>query len=562
MKFPLKDIEQLIEDELIEKGEGLIQEGFLKPLAEIEKNLWTATFNSAPEYEVEVQLVGKKVQAYSCDCGSYGKQSFCSHLTACFLSIRKHLQEKQTKKVSIQRIPESPKRLTTNVILKEVSLNDLQDFVKDYAKTNRQFAIALKTRFAGAISIMNREEKYTQLLDTAIKGVKRPNRGINAQGVKQITKLVKELQNQAMLAIETQDYQEAFAILKVTFQKVATTLRITERDKSLLLDTLNDNFPLLEALWSALLAPQLEIEIWQFILSSFTQGYLKMYQVDRSFLAIARTKTTNETRIRELLETIDFRQNDTLNSAEDLNFLLVNKLDLLNAIDQQELAAKLLQENLTKPAILLKALEFSRERNQPKKVEKLAKIGLKLNNQKEIVEQLEEILYQNAIHQKKKSAIIKWGKKRLLSTYEQKYWFAIKEVAKSKWVAHKQEILTLIQDQPYSIEQRDILAWAHHVEGDYSALIDFMKSTGSIELLLQYDKVIPESYRTTINDLYEQLLTEYLNQHLGQAAANKLKIIFGHLVEVDNKPLLNRLTKKIQGIFSDRQSLIEAMDEF
>ena len=190
MKFLLDHLEQYIPDELVEQAEQYLEQGAISPLKEVEKNLWSANVAAGADYEVEVQLRGEKVIAYSCDCEQYGPKSVCAHLTAVFLQLRPLIRQRKEQKKEQKVALNSPKRLTTNIILQQVNPEDLKEFVRSFARTNRQFALALKARFASLVSEIDREEKYDQLLATAIKSVKRQGRGINQQGLKQLGKVV------------------------------------------------------------------------------------------------------------------------------------------------------------------------------------------------------------------------------------------------------------------------------------------------------------------------------------------------------------------------------------
>ncbi len=559
MKFVLQKLENHIEDEILEKAEAYQEKNLVSPLVELEKNLWTAQVQGDQEYEIEIQLSGKKVIAYSCDCGQYDTQQVCAHLVASFLELRQHLREKEVAKVKTNPVNPSPKRLTTNIILRDISPEALKEFVRTYARNNREFTIALKARFASSVSDMDREEKYLQLLATAIKAVKRQNRGINLQGIKKIVTVIDKLQEQAYENIALKNYQEAFAMINGIFEKTPSALRNAESNKDLLINCLVSNLSLLEELLEAAIAPPLRISIWEYIVQIYENAYLKLYRFDQHLLIFLKSNFVEPNQTEQLIQTIEARLLDPNLSQEAQTFMLTNQLDLYISSRQKEKASKLIAKNISNPEILLVAIEMAVERKDAQKVIQLAKLGLTLQVPEEVQSTLEETLYVNSKILYRKKEVIRWAKKRYLDTYKKEYWEEIKKQAKEEWPGHQVDLIDLISEKPFSLAQRDALAWIYASEKDFQQLFQFLKETRSIELLIQYDQQLPNAFRPGLLILYDSLLMEYLNQHVGRQTSLKVRRVLDHLRENGSKKFSQSLANKLRKEFAERNSLIEEL---
>ncbi len=565
MKFSLQKIEQYVPDELLEKAEQLLQQSPAMTLEEIEKNLWSNRVQDASgSYEVEIQLQGARLVAYSCDCKNYGPKSLCVHLTASLLQLRSQRQKAAEAKQQEREVATPPRRLTTNIILQKVSPEELSEFVRHYAKSSRQFALALKARFASSISEMDREEKYRQILLTAIKSVRRTSGGqrIPQSGLKVLLKVLEELQEQCNDTILRRDFQEAFALLYAIFEPMPEVFRALDGDKKTMLDCLTVNIQLVDQLLEAEPAPELAAEVWEFLRHSFEQRYLSLYQFDRQFLQLALDHTRDQTRAQRLLETVvEIR---SLNEEQDLEEvdLIIAQLDLLNLLGEREQSEALIQKHLQNVAVLQKAIELAEQLEQEEKIRQLIQLGLPLENlESEIRDMWEDRLLQLALADEDRAEVVRLASALFLRTHQSNYWDYLRQGEAKEWPKLKKQLLEALEAQQFSVAQRDILAWVYASEQDFPGLLNFLQQTRSIDLLLQYDHYLLPEHSLVIYDLYRDLLLEYLNQHLGRQPSVKVKKVLQHLQQSGAREFVSNLLQTFRKEYPKRHSLIEELEE-
>jgi len=396
-------------------------------------------------------------------------------------------------------------------------------------------------------------------LATAIKAVKRQNRGINLQGLKKIVAVIDKLQEQAYENIALKNYQEAYAMINGIFEKTPSALRKAETNKELLLKSLSANLSLLEELLEAPIAPPLRASIWEYLVQLYDNAYLKLYDFDQELLIFIKAAFYNPEQLQKLIQSIAKRLEDPNLSPEAQTFMLTNQLDLYISSRQKEKASALISKNISTPEILLVAIDMAVKRKDAKKVIQLAKLGLTLQVPKAVQSDLEEFLY---IHSKilyRKKEVIRWAKKRYLDTYQKDYWEELKKQAKEEWPKHKEDLIDLISNKVFSVAQRDALAWIFASEKDFQELFTFLKETRSIELLIEYDTQLPNSFQPKLLNLYDSLLMEYLNQHVGRQTSLKVRRVLDHLTENDSKDFSQSLANKLRKEFAERNSLIEEL---
>ncbi len=144
-KIQLKQLERQIQEGTFLIGEQYFREGRVEQLRELDKGLWQANVRLDTYYEIEVLLRGERVQEFSCGCSRGIKHLPCPHLIAVLLMLR-GFRDQQQEVIRQQREASLP-ALQLRTLLHRVTDEDLQQFVRDWAKDEPAFALALKARF-------------------------------------------------------------------------------------------------------------------------------------------------------------------------------------------------------------------------------------------------------------------------------------------------------------------------------------------------------------------------------------------------------------------------------
>lgn len=122
-------------------GEKILDANGVTSLFESERNLWIATVDG---FEVEIQITPSKVRACSCECTIYQKENMCGHVAAGLFELRKKLTQKKIAANKKRKLQKTYGKLTTNSILEEVGVEELQAFVRHYAKKTASSILPFK----------------------------------------------------------------------------------------------------------------------------------------------------------------------------------------------------------------------------------------------------------------------------------------------------------------------------------------------------------------------------------------------------------------------------------
>ena len=197
-------------------GEKLLDDQKMTSLYESERNLWVAAIDG---FEIEMQITPSRVKACSCECEVFIRGKMCGHIAAGLLALRKQISENKNELAGQRSKNKTYQKLTVNAILDQVGGDELSSFIRHYARGNRNFSIALKTRFAGSVAMFDNTEKYRQVISSVVKSSRNKNDRISAPGAKQILATAVDLLGQSTDSIALEHYIDCWSVLQVLVGK-------------------------------------------------------------------------------------------------------------------------------------------------------------------------------------------------------------------------------------------------------------------------------------------------------------------------------------------------------
>ena len=154
--------------------------------------------------------------------------------------------------------------------------------------------------------------------------------------------------------------------------------------------------------------------------------------------------------------------------------------------------------------------------------------------------------------------MLRYAESRLMKTYNIVYFKLLKKykITDSKI----QKLTQYIENQPFRLEIRDLLAAIYFEESQYSQLIEMIKKFQSLELLRRFGVELWKFDTAMGMDVHKAVIDEYLFSHLGRPPAQRIRTILESYLEKKAFILVNELIKNLKIDFSERHSLNEELD--
>lgn len=562
MNFSLQKLESHLDESSLIGGEAIYEAGGVNQLFELERHLWLAEVEAEGKYEVEVKISPSKVLAGTCECQNFLKNKECEHFAAVLLKLRSYLQALKTKKKRARDNKKSNRKLTTNVILEQVSPEDLVSFVRSYAKTNRSFALALKAKFAAQVSQINSIEKYLQLLDSIINMVRRPDRSISVRGVQKINKVLEELLGQVGDNIATENFTEALSQVQSIIEKITPVLTKAADEKGLLIGSIKAAFGHLARLVQAAIPPSLETKIWEYCMLESKKLAYRSNRLDLLFYELMLEMAEEKQQLNQLTKLLDEQIEQYQKEDRDSSGLILTKVHVLDKAGQKKAIKALVASNLANPEVLFYAIEQYRKQKAYRRARQLAMDGLKSTQDKAIVGELEEVLLHLAEEQGDKEGILEFAERRLRATLKDHYFLKLKAQNLANWAEKVDTLIANLEKLPYSIGKRDLIAFILKEEGRHEALLQYLHRVASIDLLREYGPFMIQVYKQEAYELYKTLLNQYLRNHLGRKPSLKIRAVIAKLMQEGESRFASDLVEAFREAYPERHSLMEELAIF
>lgn len=546
-KLLLKDFEFQIGPNTWNTAQDFIQAGAVRDLQEVEKNFWVARVADGEfDYEIETIITPRQIKAFTCECWPAGRRMMCAHIAAALFKVRQFLEQKardrQTKAEAEQR--EKAGRLTVQNLLDTISPNDLTDFVRNYARYNRDFALALKTHFAG--NLPEAENPYLLVLDAALPR-HLGTRWLLAPEMRRFLKTLDDLDSQITAAAESANANRVFQIASAVLQRTRPIVpKCTGVSRERLLRHIRGVLKCLLDLSAEYLSPELRENRRTKLLDYFLQPEPAATWAEDLILPFLASEATENAFFNEIKTLFD--RTDTPAPPHVLHLFLA-------ALAQRKLpeaTLRVLREYVAWPAQVKDAVAALYRLHYWEAALVAGEYFLENNlfgpGQRR---ELEEILLQAADKAGDRPRHTAYLRQRYRQHGLEAVLQRLKIVAGPEWPVEVGRLLTELREAGEEIKIAQVLA----VEGDLNALADVLKKRGDLDALRQYEHLFGPAHAGFVRDMYLDSLTTYLADHFGKQASGHVREQLIGLVYKGQAELAKTIVSGLIGRFPDRTTL-------
>jgi hypothetical protein len=379
MNFPLSEVELYLNESSLVQGEWLLEQGRVGHLRETERHLWLSEVSDGAVWEVEMRISPSKVQQASCECAAFRSDKQCAHLAAALLALRRLLNDRQAEKQAarVQKKERPVRTLDTQSILNNIRADDLADFVRQYARSNRAFAVALKTRFATDVPTLDNKAKFSELLDSAIGMARKADYSISHRGAGKIAAVADEMLSQAKQAIAQRHWAEAADMAQSIIEKLTPLLRKAGERQVLLREAIRQSFQILLDIPASPvpLPPDLKDALWHYAAEESKKLLYRNNDLDRPFFRLLAALCDTPDKEEELRALLSVQIDRYLSENRDPSALVLLQLNRLEQLGREMEAQQLVETYLSAPDVLLFAVKQAESKGDFHQMKMLAEEG-------------------------------------------------------------------------------------------------------------------------------------------------------------------------------------------
>jgi hypothetical protein len=561
-KLALKDFEFQISSHTWNVAQDLAHAGKVRNLLEVERNFWVAKVQDEDEtYEAEVMITPTRIKAYACGCWSEPRKFMCPHIAATLLKVRQYLQHKAEERAR-QAEANAPRneltRLTMRDVLADVPAEALRDFVRAYARRDRDFALAIKTWFAGAL-VVGGENPFLLVFD-AVLPKNAHSTALREPDYRRLRRTINDLDDQLESARTEGNLRTVFQIASATLRKVSPLVEPSEeprrgtllRDVQAAVGHLRYIFEAREA------ATELRDAAWQSIFEGVTQRIYSL-ELHRDVLRTLGDTTHDALRMKAVTDLFFAQATDAMPPVVLHLYLAAlahrqmpeGVVRVLRDRFGAGLAANQIgaMQDVRHAVIELYYLQHDAAATQ-------AAIFLLENTQPTAAlrREMEELLLQMAERNRDHATLRRVLRQRYLSTGQTDALRQLKKIDEAAWPAE----LEILLDSLRKSEKTEQVAALLASEGQTEVLAAYLEQQSDLSLLQRYDYQLEPDF---LRREYVRLLSAYLAEHMGKPAAEYVRHALIGLVKLGHKPLVTNIIRDLTQAYPERESLPDELNE-
>ena len=421
--------------------------------------------------------------------------------------------------------------------------------MQEYARRDRDFALALKTWFAGSVS--SAENPFALVLDSVIPKAL-PDKKMREQDLRRLRQTLDELERQLLAAHQEHNFRTAFQLSATILERICPLVdKLEDPKRQQILRYCEQAFEQLNLLQETQTSPELRESAWNSVFELLSADHFPAEMATPVLLFLNR-EATDQDKFRRISELFDQVPSPAPVLVLHLFAGALAKKGMPDAV------IRLLEEYSEKPGKLRDIISMLAQTGNPEAAYQagdhfLEKIPFSFGQRRDI----EEMLIDIAKKDKKPARHIKLLWRRFLQNGNFDYFEEMKNVAGDGWPAELKSRLNELRKRGDDNMTAIVLA----AEGHKAELAQLLEKQDNIGQFQQYENLFLPENRDFVQARYVELLSSYLREHFGRQASAFVRLQLAGLVQKGEPDLAIGVIRELTTRFNDRPSLPDELTE-
>ncbi len=561
LPFSLPQFADFFSDESVRDAENHLSDGRVGSLDEIEKKLWVCKYEEGAQlYEIEIQLVGKKVKDFACDCNQSEKD--CRHAYYALEELNGRFDseiETKTKKAEDKKKNTPSKPQTVRNIVQNAETEELRKFVIDLCSSNKNFEMAVRARFGLDATGQDIENTSKEIFAKLLAKARTAYGDINAKGWEQLITFLDGIKFKIENCFQNQNFANA---LEFWYCYTNFILRLHRNDWSVgkKLDKRRQfSTDFLATIHPLIVAPELKEKLHKYLLV-LAESYVKLEESQPIIQYAFKEKIFTEANTLELLFSIREALTKSSLYYEEQFYLELLEISFLHKLGRYEEARKILKIKKRQSTLFLTVINNTIESEDFTESKFLIEEGKLRYTEPENLFALMNFEFKIAEKQNDTAEIKRLAQKLLLMSNSKSYLdILIKEgISDSEFEVIKKQYEAKSSDS----ESRKILGYIYFKKENYDDILRLIEKTNDLELFGEYGVKMNENNSDALKNRILPLLIKYLNASAGSMPVERVYNMLHELKHNKGESLVKFLAKQITTEFKNRHYLKSRLFDF
>lgn len=556
MKLTLDNFQETIDQVILERGEDYYDRERVTNMILLEDNTYEFTVEGSEPYTVEIQLLGRQVISYSCDC-PYDLGPVCKHTVASIfkLSIEGNILTKKKKKKKLSLKEE------LRLLLKKVSREELEDFLFEQSMQDKGFRNIFLASFRHLNEADNKGNYQKQ-----IKGIFRSYAGRHKYiDWSQVPRLAKELSQFVQLVDKTLqqgNLQKATWMLTAVYEGIIDTLGHTDDSRGSLGDLIYYCSDLFNQLLEKDLKESLRKELFLYFCQAFRSKTFEGWDWHWDNLDYAQRLCKEASEAEEILKLVKNAQTDSKWDKERLEKIYFNLLLKTKGEDE---AMAYLKSHLRNTDFRKKIIEQAIHQKNYAEGIRYAEEGME-EDQKDrpgLVRIWKDYLLQIAQLEGETALVIDYARQLFIKNSNpiRDYYALLKDTVPAKsWSAFVEDLLEQMgQLNRYGMS--NLMTDIFIAEGYWDRLLRSLQQDPSFYRIQEFEPYLKKDYTKELAELYELAILEHLASNVNRKAYRKACKYIKYIKSLGAIGRATALVEELRMLYPQRRALLEELDK-
>ncbi|MFP4090988.1 MAG: SWIM zinc finger domain-containing protein [Cyclobacteriaceae bacterium] len=549
MLFSLDNFESHTANKVLQRGIAYYQNRQVGIPERIDEDIWAFNVAGSSNYLVRVELEGKDVVEYSCNCPYEGV--LCKHVVASFLVLRDVLE-------GASPLPQNLADQTDDII-RQINPENLQDFVKEAVLHDQSFRQLFYSRF-GHLSGDTSQDFFARQIRAVVESMSDRYGYIDYERVFDLSQPVMQTLENAEKMLQEAQPGVAANIAKAVLEEMLQAMMNADDSSGTIGDLISEAIGFLGAIAEHTNDEAVRKDIFQYALAACQNKEFSDYGFDTDFLEMTAHLAREQDERQRVYQLLD-QQRDSHYRAESMARI---RLQLMQQSgDEQAAAEAYIWNNRHLPGFRRQLIKEAFEQQQYPRVKELVQEGMEHDEDYAgLTREWQEWLLKTAQAESDRKEIIRLAQHLFLHYgHDMQYYEMLKkEVSNKEWQPFLKSLLRNLERESRWIPYHT-LGEIYIREERWKDLLQVVQKHKSLSVIEQYQPYLQQHFPKELLDMYEEKISEHFDRASGRSDYSSGCYYLQQMSRAGGKERVQALIRELRLAYPRRPALQDELDK-
>lgn len=564
MEIPLNSFDECIDETILRRGLSYFRNGKVQEPEEIAPGEYEAVVTGTEDYNVRLVITNGVVVEHICNC-PYDLGPVCKHVAAMLFSLQQEeleLTKKAPRKKEVTTRKKTKRKTVAekvDVLLENISHDDLKQFVREQAKLN----VSFRNLLLASLSIHDPEESttaYKKQLKAILRSARDRDGFIGWPASNRVGEAVNQFLSTAKEQLERGNFKSAMLLCTAIMEQMVDALSYSDDSDGSIGSCIYAATEMLYEMTESRPSEEIRVSMLDYCFTALGKRIYAGWDWHIDMLRMASMLVNTSEEIDHLVNVLD-REEGSRHVAEKAQSI---KYHLIAKTKSEKEADAYLEVNLANPYLRRAALQKAMEKQDFAKAIGIARDGIEYDKKEKpgLMMEWYDWLLKVAQAEGDVESIINYARHLFIDSFraEQDYYEILKQQVRTEsWPTFIEELIRdiTVKDR---WQARDQIANIYIREGWLHNLLELVSTLPNLHAIAQYEQYLAKEYSSELVELYAGAVIEYVKAHTGRNHYQEACRYLRRIIKLGGRKRAIEVISLLRKEYPRRRALLEELD--